>query len=64
MVSAFGRDVAVGMVIGTDEEGTEGSVGVSPGLGIYMEAQLDGAGVAGAAQLEMMSVQRNRKMVL
>ena len=60
MVSAFGMDVAVGMVIGTDVEGTVGSVCVSPGLAMYIGAQLERAGVAGAAQPGISSEQRSR----
>lgn len=54
MVWALGRGVAVGRVGSTGC--AEGSSWVCPGLGINMEAQLDGAGVAGAEQLEMMRV--------
>ena len=55
MVSAFGMDVTVGIVGGAD-----GISCASPSLGMYMGAQFDGAGVAGAAQLERRNTQRNR----
>jgi hypothetical protein len=57
MVAAFGMLVAVGRI-----GGTEGISCVSPGLGRYMGAQLDTMGVAGAAQLDMRSVQRSGMM--
>ena len=61
IVSAFGMDVAVGMVIGADAEDTVGISCMSPGLGMYMGAQLlTGAGVEGAAQPGRSNEQRSR----
>lgn len=46
MISAFGRYVAVGLAgVGCDSC-------VLPGFGMSKKAMLDGAGVAGAVQLE------------
>lgn len=58
MVSAFGKavDAAVDMT-----RGAEGISWVRPGLGMYMGAQLDGAGVAGGVQLEMSSIHRIKR---
>ncbi len=56
MVSAFGRDVAVGR----RTMGAEGTCCVRPGFGIYMGAQLTGAGVADGVQLEIHSVHTSR----
>jgi hypothetical protein len=61
---AVGRVCAFGMAVAV---GTVGSIGgvariscVGPGLGMYMGAQLDGAGVAGAVQLERSSANKSR----
>ena len=60
MVAAFGMDVAVGRVRGADAEGMVGSACVSPGLAMYMGAQLEGVGVAGAAQLDKNRANRSK----
>lgn len=60
MVAAFGMSVAVA----TGGEGDAGGIScVSPGLGMYMGAQFEGAaGVAGAAQLERRRMQRTSRI--
>jgi hypothetical protein len=61
MVLEFGMEVAVGMVMEAFAEDLVGSICGSPGLGIYIEAQLlTGAGVEAAAQLARSSEQRSR----